>query len=195
MDVEIAEGDMRDAASMRRAMDGGALSLSRRRRLPPLGRAIPKRSWRNNLEGTRAVMEAARDAGVERIVYTSSVAALKPSHGVPVDETSRHTRTDPSSAPTRNPSWSPSDWWRRWRAEGLPVVLVAPSTPIGPRDVKPTPHRTHHRAGREPAGFQPSSIPGFKPRPCRRCGRRPPSRAGEGQDRRELHPGAAKMCA
>ena len=62
-------------------------------RITGCGRAIPSEIVRNNLEGARAVMEAALNAGVERVVYTSSVAALKPAAtATPADETSRHTR-------------------------------------------------------------------------------------------------------
>jgi dihydroflavonol-4-reductase len=98
----------------------------------------PEEIVRNNLEGTRVVMDAARDTGVERIVYTSSVAALKPSHGVPVDETSRHTEQTVIGAYKKSKLVA-ERLVEKMAGEGLPVVLVAPSTPIGPRDVKPTP--------------------------------------------------------
>jgi len=84
------------------------------------------------------VMEAARDTGVERIVYTSSVAALKPIHGVAVDETSRHSERTVIGAYKKSKLVA-ERLVERMAADGLPVVIVSPSTPIGPRDVKPTP--------------------------------------------------------
>ncbi len=98
----------------------------------------PEEIVRNNLHGTRAVMEAARNTGVERIVYTSSVAALKPIHGIAVDETSRHSEQTVIGAYKKSKLVA-ERLVERMIGEGLPVVIVSPSTPIGPRDVKPTP--------------------------------------------------------
>jgi dihydroflavonol-4-reductase len=137
MDVEVAEGDMRDAASMRRAMNGVRF-LFHVAADYRLWARDPEEIVRNNLEGTRAVMEAARDTGVERIVYTSSVASLKPLHGVPVDETSRHTEQTVIGAYKKSKLVA-ERLVERMAGEGLAVVIVSPSTPIGPRDVKPTP--------------------------------------------------------
>ena len=76
------------------------------------GRAIREEIVRNNVEGTRTVMEAALADGVERIVYTCSVATLKPVAGQSVDETSRHTRKAPSAPTSAARSW-PSGWSSR----------------------------------------------------------------------------------
>jgi dihydroflavonol-4-reductase len=136
-DFEIAEGDMRDRHSMRAAMDGirYVFHVAADYRL---WARDPDEIVRNNLEGTRAVMEAARDTGVERIVYTSSVAALKPVHGTAVDESSRHTVETVIGAYKKSKLVA-ERLVERMVDEGLPAVIVAPSTPIGPRDVKPTP--------------------------------------------------------
>jgi dihydroflavonol-4-reductase len=134
---EIAEGDMRDRASMIAAMQDVRylfhVAADYRLWAPD-----PQEIVRNNLEGTRAVMEAARATGVERVVYTSSVAALKPAHGVPVDETSRHTEQTVIGAYKKSKLVA-ERLVERMAGEGLPAVIVSPSTPIGPRDVKPTP--------------------------------------------------------
>jgi dihydroflavonol-4-reductase len=134
---EIAEGDMLDRHAMIEAMDGVRyvfhVAADYRLWAPD-----PEEIVRNNLEGTRAVMEAARATGVERIVYTSSVAALKPKHGVPVDETSRHTLETVIGAYKRSKLVA-ERLVETMAGEGLPAVIVSPSTPIGPRDVKPTP--------------------------------------------------------
>ncbi|HEV2652219.1 MAG TPA: hopanoid-associated sugar epimerase [Rhizomicrobium sp.] len=137
MDVDVVEGDMRDAASMRRAMRD-VRYLFHVAADYRLWARDPDEIVRNNLEGTRAVMEAARDTGVERIVYTSSVAALKPLHGAPVDETSRHTEQTVIGAYKKSKLVA-ERLVEKMAADGLPVVIVSPSTPIGPRDVKPTP--------------------------------------------------------
>ena len=89
IDCRVVVGDMRDNEAMTRAMDGMryAFHVAADYRL---WARDPDEIVRNNLDGTRAVMNAAETTGVERIVYTSSVAALKPVAGTAVDETSRH---------------------------------------------------------------------------------------------------------
>src|SRR6185437_52462 len=93
----------------------------------------------NNLQGARATMNAALKAGVERVVYTSSVAALKPGRGEAVDETSRHTPQSAIGAYKRSKLTAEREVERLIAERELPAVIVAPSTPIGPRDIKPTP--------------------------------------------------------
>ncbi len=134
---EIAEGDMLDCHSMIEAMDGVRyvfhVAADYRLWAPD-----PEEIVRNNLEGTRIVMDAARATGVERIVYTSSVAALKPKAGIAVDETSRHSEQTVIGAYKKSKLVA-ERLVERMAREGLPAVIVSPSTPIGPRDVKPTP--------------------------------------------------------
>jgi dihydroflavonol-4-reductase len=84
-------------------------------------------------------MQAALAAGVEKIVYTSSVAALKPLAGAAADETSRHTEESAIGAYKRSKVVAERLVEKMVAEEGLPAVLVSPSTPIGPRDIKPTP--------------------------------------------------------
>jgi dihydroflavonol-4-reductase len=136
-EFEIAEGDMLDRASMIEAMEGVRylfhVAADYRLWAPD-----PDEIVRNNLEGTRAVMDAARATGVERIVYTSSVAALKPIAGMAVDETSRHSEQTVIGAYKKSKLVA-ERLVEHMATEGLPAVIVSPSTPIGPRDVKPTP--------------------------------------------------------
>ena len=95
-----------------------------------------------NVDGTRNVLEAAAEAGCSRIVYTSTVGCIGlPSTSPPVlptDET-----TPVAEAQMRNPyklsKWRAELVARELAAKGLPVVIVNPSAPVGPRDVKPTP--------------------------------------------------------
>ena len=99
----------------------------------------PAEILRNNVEGTRILMEEALRAGVERIVHTSSVATIGLQEGEPADET----RPLPAASAVGTYKKSKvmaerlvDDMVRR---AGLPAVIVNPSTPIGPRDVRPTP--------------------------------------------------------
>src|ERR1051325_1046782 len=96
-----------------------------------------------NVEGTRNVIEAAARAGCSRIVYTSTVGCI----GLPQEENGRVVPTD-ETAPVSEAQMSNHYKRSKWRAEclaielarkGLPVVIVNPTAPVGPRDVKPTP--------------------------------------------------------
>jgi dihydroflavonol-4-reductase len=96
-----------------------------------------------NVEGTRNVIEAARSAGCSRIVYTSTVGCI----GLPRVVDGKVTPTDedtPVSAAQMSNHYKLSKWQaevvaRDLAARGAPVVIVNPSAPVGPRDVKPTP--------------------------------------------------------
>jgi dihydroflavonol-4-reductase len=134
----IAEGDMREPADMRAAMKG-ARYLFHVAADYRLWARDPEEIVRNNLNGTRIVMEAARDAGVERIVYTSSVATLKPGTlDAPSNESARLNASDAIGAYKRSKVVA-ERLVEQMVADGLPAVIVSPSTPIGPRDIKPTP--------------------------------------------------------
>jgi dihydroflavonol-4-reductase len=93
---------------------------------------------RNNREGTRTIMQAAHDEGVEKIVYTSSVATLKPGHAA-VDETARAAEAEAIGAYKKSKVAAERVVEAMIADRDLPAVIVHPSTPIGPRDVKPTP--------------------------------------------------------
>ena len=141
LDVELAEGDMRDAASMARALDG-ARFLFHVAADYRLWAPRPAEIERANLSGTETVMRAALRCGVERVVYTSSVATLDASRaapGAPVDETAPLDPARAVGAYKRSKTAAERLVERLIEAERLPAVIVNPSTPIGPRDVKPTP--------------------------------------------------------
>jgi dihydroflavonol-4-reductase len=96
-----------------------------------------------NVEGTRHVLEAAAAAGCSRIVYTSTVGCI----GLPRETAGRVEPTD-ETAPVSEQQMTNHYKRSKWQAErvalelaarGLPVVIVNPSAPVGPRDVKPTP--------------------------------------------------------
>jgi dihydroflavonol-4-reductase len=134
---EPVTGDMRDEDSMTAALRG-ARYLFHVAADYRLWARDPGEIERNNFRGARATMNAALKAGVERAVYTSSVAALKPGDTA-VDETSRHTPKSVIGAYKRSKLLAEREVERLVRDHNLPCVIVAPSTPIGPRDVKPTP--------------------------------------------------------
>jgi len=92
-----------------------------------------------NVEGTRAVMQAARNAGVERVVYTSSVATVEPQpDGSPADERAFMAETAASGAYQRSKIMA-ERLVREMVSAGLPAVIVNPATVIGPGDARPTP--------------------------------------------------------
>ncbi|MEJ2170380.1 MAG: NAD-dependent epimerase/dehydratase family protein [Desulfobacterales bacterium] len=135
--LELSCGDIGDIESVRRAVDGCDsvyhLAALYANWLPDAGLM-----YRVNEEGTRNVMQACREAGTRKIVYCSSVAALGAHGRTPADETARFNMN----------STKDHYYISKHRAEqvvlqyvraGLPVVIVNPSNPIGPRDIGPTP--------------------------------------------------------
>lgn len=136
--VEIAIGAMEDAASLARAVAGCRylfhVAADYRLWVPD-----PAAMYRANVDGTRALMQAALAAGVGRIVYTSSVATLGLVPGGSADEATP-SRLDAMIGPYKRSKFAAEEVVRGMVAEhGLPAVIVNPSTPVGPGDVKPTP--------------------------------------------------------
>jgi dihydroflavonol-4-reductase len=136
--VEFVEGDLLDPASLRRAVRGVQtvyhVAADYRLWAPD-----PSVLYRTNVDGTRAVIEAAGEAGVKRIVHTSSVGAL----GIPPDGRPG-TEETPVSLADMVGDYKRSKFLGEQVAlelarRGLPVVVVNPSAPVGPWDVKPTP--------------------------------------------------------
>ena len=137
--AEIVTADMRDEAALTQAMKGARFVFHVAADYRLWARD-PSEIVRNNLDGTRAVMRAALANRVERIVYTSSVATLKPhDDGSPADETSRHTESSAIGAYKKSKVLAERLVEKMAAEDELPAVIVNPSTPIGPRDIKPTP--------------------------------------------------------
>jgi dihydroflavonol-4-reductase len=136
--AETATGDLRDAASIEKAMAGcdTVFHVAADYRLWVRD---PNEMYRSNVEGTRAILEAARKNGVQRVLYTSSVATMGfNSNGHPADEDS------PVSLPDMIGHYKRSKFMAEQIAleagrSGMRVVTVNPTTPIGEQDVKPTP--------------------------------------------------------
>jgi dihydroflavonol-4-reductase len=137
--VELVEGDLTDRASLDRAVAGceGVFHVAADYRLWVRD---PEAMYRANVEGTRALLTAAADAGVQRIVYTSSVATLGlRSDSQPADEETPSTLADMVGHYKRSKFQAECVARELAATAGVPVVIVNPSTPTGPGDVKPTP--------------------------------------------------------
>jgi dihydroflavonol-4-reductase len=139
LDVEIVEGDLHDAPSVDRAMTQvrHVMHVAADYRLWSSDRSEIART---NVAGTRTVMEAALRKGVERIVYTSSVAALalRPD-GQDADEATVLAEMAAIGAYKRSKVAAQELVESMIARDRLPAVIVNPSTPIGPRDIRPTP--------------------------------------------------------
>jgi dihydroflavonol-4-reductase len=137
--VEIFQGDLTDQSSLDRALAGCSTLFhvaADYRLWVPNSRSL----YEANVNGTRNIMFAAARAGVTRIVYTSSVATLGlMADGSPAHEDTPVRLADMIGHYKRSKFLAEAEVQRMAREEGLPVVIVNPSTPIGPRDIKPTP--------------------------------------------------------
>lgn len=137
LDVEVVTGDLRDAGSLKRAASGCGMVYHV---------AADYRLWaknenelyRSNVEGTRNLLAAARDAGVERVVYTSTVGCI----GVPRDALGTEAvevRLEDMTGVYKRSKFQAEQVALEFAQSGLPVVIVNPTAPVGDRDFKPTP--------------------------------------------------------
>jgi dihydroflavonol-4-reductase len=139
LDIEIAEGDMRDASAVARAMAGSRFLMHVAADYR-LWAPDPAEILRTNREGTSNIMRAALRSGVERIVYTSSVATLAVSTGgESIDETRPASLDAAIGAYKKSKVLAEQIVTSMIAEERLPAIVVHPSTPIGTRDIKPTP--------------------------------------------------------
>lgn len=137
--VEVAVGDLADPSTLAPALKGCA-ALFHVAADYRLWTPNPSELYTTNVDGTVALMGAALATGVERIVYTSSVATLgiRPDRQ-PSDEETAVSLGDMIGDYKRSKFLAEEAVKRLVEQEGLPAVIVNPSTPVGPRDVKPTP--------------------------------------------------------
>jgi dihydroflavonol-4-reductase len=139
LDLEPCEGDLRDEGSIRSAMRGVryVFHLAADYRL---WARHPHEIFKVNVGGTRDVMQEALRTGVERVVYTSSVATLAlRDDGGDADESRSMPERHAIGAYKRSKIAAEALVSRMAAEEGLPAVIVNPSAPVGPRDVRPTP--------------------------------------------------------
>lgn len=135
--VETVTGDLRDRASIERAMAGcsAVFHVAADYRL---WAKDPKELYRSNVDGTRHVLEAAKQAGVERVVYTSTVGCI----GVPRDalgDEDAKISLDEMKGDYKRSKFMAEQVALDYARGGLPVVIVNPTAPIGDHDFKPTP--------------------------------------------------------
>jgi dihydroflavonol-4-reductase len=136
--VEQAVGDLRNLESLRHALDG-CTQLYHVAAHYALWARTPSVFYDVNVTGTRLLLEAAREAQTERIVYTSTIGAigLPPGRGLGTEETAA-TLTQMAGHYKRSKFLAEQEVHKMAQA-GLPVVIVNPSAPVGIGDVKPTP--------------------------------------------------------
>jgi dihydroflavonol-4-reductase len=139
--AERVTGDLLDPASLRKAVSGCDVifHVAADYRLWTPSRYDVDYMYRCNVEGTRAIITAAREAGVRRVVYTSSVATMGfTSNGAPADENSPVSVHDMIGHYKRSKFMAEQAALELARA-GAEVVIVNPTTPVGEQDIKPTP--------------------------------------------------------
>jgi dihydroflavonol-4-reductase len=139
LECEVVVGDLIDRESLKAAMKG-VRYLFHVAADYRLWARDPSVIMRANVEGTLNLKREALAAGVERIVYTSSVAALRVAGAtVPVDETSALSPDEAIGAYKRSKTMAERAVEEMILRDGLPAIIVNPTTPIGPRDIRPTP--------------------------------------------------------
>jgi dihydroflavonol-4-reductase len=138
LEIETVAGDLNDRSSLDHAV-AGCEALFHVAADYRLGVSRPEELYRTNVEGTRNVLNASRSAGVGRVVYTSSVATI----GIPADGSPGREETPVALADMighyKRSKFLAEQVARDAARAGASVVIVNPSTPIGPGDVKPTP--------------------------------------------------------
>ncbi len=137
--VELFEGDLSDADSLHRAVIGCDnlfhVAADYRLWIPD-----PDNMYNINVEGTRNLIRYAADAGINKIVYTSSVAALGlTTDGTPANEETPVSLEQVIGHYKRSKYIAEQELLKLVAQEQLPIIIVNPSTPVGPRDIKPTP--------------------------------------------------------
>ena len=153
LDVDVAEGDLLKPETLKAAVAGcqGLYHVAADYRLWTRN---PDQMFEANVEGSKAIIRAAADAGVGRMVYTSSVATLGIIKGGVAGEQTPVSYADMIGVYKQSKFKAEEAVKRLIDDEGAPVVIVNPSTPIGPRDIKPTPTGrmiVEAAAGRMPA--------------------------------------------
>jgi dihydroflavonol-4-reductase len=153
LDLERATGDLRDPASLERAVSGCGL-LFHVAADYRLWAKDPGELYRSNVDGTRNLLEAARRAGIERVVYTSTVGCIGIPHDGVGDETTPVALSDMAGDYKRS-KFLAEQVALEYARGGFPVVIVNPTAPIGDHDVKPTP------TGRIVLDFLNGDMPAF----------------------------------
>ena len=138
LDVEFWRGDLRDNYSLLQGLKGCDV-LYHAAADYRLWTLDPSEMYRTNVDGTVAILGAALENGLSRVVYTSSVGTLgNPGDGTPGTETTPVTLSDMVGHYKKSKFLAEREA-EKFVSMGLPLVIVNPSTPVGPLDIKPTP--------------------------------------------------------
>ncbi len=154
LSAERCVGDLRDAASLDRALDG----VSRVFHVAAdyrLWAADPREIYESNVTGTRNLLDAARRAGVSRFVYTSTVATIAVPRGDQLPNEATRASLDEMIGHYKCSKFEAEQLALKAAESGLPVVIVNPTTPVGPGDWKPTP------TGKIVVDFLNGRMPGY----------------------------------
>jgi len=138
LDVEIAYGDLRDVESLRSALDGCNI-LYHIAAYYSLWNRDRKIIYEINVDGTRKILQAAQEKGLEKIVYTSTVGCIGLNKDLSPATEKTFFNKNTLSNDYKKSKYQAEQVVLEFARSGLPVVIVNPSTPIGPRDIKPTP--------------------------------------------------------
>ena len=156
LDVQICIGDLTQAETLAPAVEGcsAVFHVAADYRL---WTRHPEEMMQTNIEGSKALIEASLNAGVERVVYTSSVAALGINKDeTPADETTPSALEDMIGVYKRSKFLAEEAVLDLVAKKNAPVVIVNPSAPVGPRDIKPT--RTGELIADAAAGCMPAFV-------------------------------------
>ena len=137
LELERVEGDVTDPAAVERAVQGCA-RVFHLAAIYALWLPEPRRMFDVNVTGTQNLLHACQRAGVERVVYTSSIAALGLLPDRPSDEETEFNQVRQANDYVLS-KWLSEEVARGFARQGLPVVIVNPAFPFGARDVGPTP--------------------------------------------------------
>ena len=137
--IETVEGDLQDLSSLKTAVKNCSslfhVAADYRLWIPE-----PAEMYKTNVNGTKDLMLAAADANIDKIIYTSSVATLGiNSDGSPANENTQSSLEDMIGHYKRSKYLAEQEAINLVNQKQLPIIIVNPSTPIGPRDIKPTP--------------------------------------------------------
>lgn len=152
--IHPIQGDLRDPASLQRAVEGCGVvyHVAADYRL---WTREPQEMYRSNVDGTRAMLEAARRAGVERFVYTSTVGCIGVNTPDGIGDECSEAFLSDMQGPYKRSKFMAEQVALEFAKEGFPVVIVNPTAPVGDHDFKPTP------TGKIVVDFARGAIPAF----------------------------------
>jgi dihydroflavonol-4-reductase len=152
--VEKIEGDLRDAASLARALNGvrRVYHVAADYRL---WARHPRDIYESNVAGTKNLLDAAQRAGVEQFIYTSTVATIAVDRPGALPNENTQGALDEMIGHYKRSKWLAEQEALKAGKEGFPVIIVSPTTPVGPGDWKPTP------TGKIVLDFLRGKMPGY----------------------------------